>query len=54
MLALWKRLVSEVETGEKMSKLLNVDNVGAERTCSGRLLQATDWNSHAKCPVAEL
>jgi len=33
---------------------LNVDNVGAERTCRGRLLQATDRNSHAKCPVAEL
>jgi len=43
LLALWKQLVSEVGTREKMclEMFSKVDDKGAERMCSGRLFQPT-------------
>ena len=51
-------LVSKVGTCDKMcvlSVFLNVDNVGAERMCSGRLFQATGpATQNARLPSCSL
>ena len=50
-------IVSEVRTREQMclEYVMNVDNVDAERTCSGRLFQATGpATQNARLPSCSL